>query len=128
MEKRNTLQKQLVLNAVREMRKHVSAEEVYEYLHEKYPSIGRATVYRNLGTLAEEKEILKIHTPSGADLFDFSLHKHFHIKCVRCGKVSDVEMKKIPDLIPEISESYGFECRDYSIFFEGLCKDCKKYK
>ena len=46
--RRNTIQKDLVRNAVYEMRRHVSANEVYEFIKEAYPAIGKGTVYRNL--------------------------------------------------------------------------------
>ena len=32
MEKRNTIQKELVLNAVTKMHRHVTADEVYDYI------------------------------------------------------------------------------------------------
>ena len=38
--RRNTIQKDLVRNAVYEMRRHVTANEVYEFIKEVYPSIG----------------------------------------------------------------------------------------
>ena len=55
MEKRNTIQKELVLNAVTKMHRHVTADEVYDYIKKDYPSIGKGTVYRNLSILADEK-------------------------------------------------------------------------
>ena len=57
MEKRNTIQKELVLNAVTKMRRHVTADEVYDYIKKDYPSIGKGTVYRNLSILADENKI-----------------------------------------------------------------------
>ena len=52
--RRNTIQKDLVRNAVYEMRRHVTANEVYEFVKEVYPTIGKGTVYRNLDILVEE--------------------------------------------------------------------------
>ena len=51
--RRNTIQKDLVRNAVYEMRRHVTANEVYEFVKEAYPTIGKGTVYRNLDILVE---------------------------------------------------------------------------
>ena len=44
--RRNTIQKDLVRNTVYEMRRHVTANEVYEFIKEAYPAIGKGTVYR----------------------------------------------------------------------------------
>jgi Fur family ferric uptake transcriptional regulator/Fur family peroxide stress response transcriptional regulator len=37
--RRNTIQKDLVKNAVYEMKRHVTANEVYEFLKKEYPTI-----------------------------------------------------------------------------------------
>ena len=47
--RRNTIQKDLVRNAVYEMKRHVTANEVYEFIKESYHTIGKGTVYRNIG-------------------------------------------------------------------------------
>ena len=39
--RRNTIQKDLVRNTVYEMRRHVTANEVYEFIKEVYPAIGK---------------------------------------------------------------------------------------
>ena len=52
--RRNTIQKDLVRNAVCEMKRHVTANEVYEFVKEFCPTIGKGTVYRNLDILVEE--------------------------------------------------------------------------
>jgi len=39
--RRNTIQKDIVRNTVYEMRRHVTANEVYEFIKETYPTIGR---------------------------------------------------------------------------------------
>ena len=51
--RRNTIQKDLVRNTVYEMRRHVTANEWYEFIKEAYPTIGKGTVYRNLDILVE---------------------------------------------------------------------------
>ena len=51
---RNTIQRQLVLSAVRQLQNHPTADEVYQKVQKSCPTISRATVYRNLKLLAEE--------------------------------------------------------------------------
>ena len=52
--RRNTIQKDLVRKTVYEMRRHVTANEVYEFIKEAYPTIGKGTVYRNLDIILME--------------------------------------------------------------------------
>ena len=44
----------MVLDAVNEMHSHVTADQIYTFIKEKYPSNGKGTVYRNLGILVED--------------------------------------------------------------------------
>ena len=53
MERRQTRQRQLILNAVHTL-KHPTADEVYAAVADAQPPVGRATVYRNLNLLAEQ--------------------------------------------------------------------------
>ena len=53
MAKRNTIQRQLVIAAVRFLADHPTAEEVYDRITMEYPDISKGTVYRNLNSLVE---------------------------------------------------------------------------
>lgn len=41
MERRNTIQKALILRAVCELKRHLTADEVYEFVKKDHPSIGK---------------------------------------------------------------------------------------
>ena len=97
--RRNTIQKDLVRNTVYEMRRHVTANEVYEFIKEAYPTIGKGTVYRNLDILVEEGALRKVEVPDGPNRFDFTLKNHYHVRCIKCGEIFDVDMDQIPDLL-----------------------------
>ena len=62
MKRRSTKQREIVYDALMQLY-HPTAEEVYEYLRGAYPTIGRATVFRNLAVLAEEGRIVKLFFP-----------------------------------------------------------------
>ena len=70
MAKRNTIQRQLVIAAVRFLADHPTAEEVYDRITMEYPDISKGTVYRNLNSLVESGLLGKVSVPSGADRFD----------------------------------------------------------
>ena len=54
--KRNTIQRQLVIAAVRFLADHPTADEVYERITMEYPDISKGTVYRNLNSLVAFKQ------------------------------------------------------------------------
>ena len=126
MERRNTIQKELILEAVRGLKRHLTADEVYEYITKEHPTIGKGTVYRNLNILAEEGAIRKIEVPDGPDSFDFTLKNHYHVKCLKCGKVYDVDMDVLPDLLDKIHDTHGMQFIAYDIFFKGICASCRE--
>jgi len=46
----------------------------------------------------EEGKVRKVEIPGGADCFDFMLKKHYHVKCIKCQRVFDVDMDEIKEL------------------------------
>jgi len=80
MDMRNTIQRSLVLEAVKELRCHATADEVYDAIMKIHPNISRGTVYRNLNLLSDTGEIHKVEMPSGADCYDHLCHEHYHAR------------------------------------------------
>ena len=125
MQTRNTVQRQIVLQAVQRMHNHPTADMVYAEVAAEHPSISKATVYRNLHQLAGQGDILQVAVPNGADRFDFCTKNHYHIRCTGCGAVDDIQMSHIANLIEGVEDASGFEVQRYDILFEGVCADCR---
>ena len=126
MVKRQTIQYALVSETVKKMRKHASADEIYNAIAKDHPIIGRGTVYRNLQRLSELGEIRKREIPGGADRYDFLCTDHYHVVCTKCGQVFDVDMDYMKDLEKTIKNTHGFEFTSHDIIFKGICPDCNK--
>ena len=124
--RRNTIQKDLVRNAVCEMKRHITANEVYEFVKESCPTIGKGTVYRNLDILVEEGDLRKVEVPDGPNRFDLTLKNHYHVRCVNCGEISDVDMDEILGLLEKIHDTHGTDFLGYDILFKGICPKCQK--
>lgn len=125
MIRRNTVQRELVLNAVRSLKNHATADEIYSLIIKNHPTIGKGTVYRNLNILAEEGEIRKVEIPGGPDCFDHNCTQHYHVRCINCGRVFDVDMD-IVDLDNNIHGTNGIRLLAYDILFKGICAKCQK--
>ncbi|WP_059004376.1 Fur family transcriptional regulator [Bittarella massiliensis (ex Durand et al. 2017)] len=125
MIKRNTIQRALVLKAVNTLQCHATVEEIYNLVVKEYPNISKVTVYRNLNQLAENGEIRKLEVPGDADRFDHLCHDHYHARCLKCGRVFDVDMDYIEDLEKRIKDAHGFEFSGHDLMFKGICPDCK---
>lgn len=124
--KRNTIQRTLVAQAVQQLQSHATAEEVYDAVAREHPHISKGTVYRNLNQLAEEGEIQKLEMPDGPDCFDHRLHRHYHAKCSRCGRVFDVDMDYMDDLVRLVKDAHGFAINGHNLVFTGVCPTCQQ--
>jgi Fe2+ or Zn2+ uptake regulation protein len=123
-QKRKTIQQQVILDAVQELNTHATAEEVYEHVARKHPSISKATVYRNLGQMSGAGELVNIGSFYGAARYDHNCHRHYHFICERCQRVFDVN-DYFPDLTDRPSGMDGFEITGHHLTFSGLCHECK---
>lgn len=126
MERRNTIQRKLVLDAVQNL-DHPDAEQVYQEIAAKHPHISKATVYRNLNLLADQNEIQKIETGNGPDKFDFRIREHYHLRCRVCGKLIDTDIP-VPDYGSEPLQENGFTIERINLEFIGICSECKNKK
>lgn len=124
--KRNTIQRALTLEAVKNFHGHPTADEVYEEVSLLHPTISRGTVYRNLNQLAESGEIAVRELQGGAIRFDSRTGEHYHAKCLKCGRLFDVDMEILPDLTDRIRDSHGFQFSGHDIIFKGVCEECRK--
>ena len=64
MEKRNTKQKEIILDILKDKENmfHPTAGDLVKLVLDSNPSIGQATVYRNINKLVDEGILLKIPT------------------------------------------------------------------
>ncbi len=126
MNKRNTLQKGIVFEVFCSMTNHPSAGMVYEAVHEKYPSISRATVYRILAEAAEEGSIQRLKLRDANDRYDITTATHCHIVCSQCGAVADVEIDTDSQrLLKGAKACESFFIEGCHIELYGKCQSCQ---
>ena len=125
MEKRNTIQKKLVMDAVFRLGSHPTAEEVYLEVIKQYPSISKATVYRNLNSLSEDGYLNHIFMANGADRFDHCTHPHSHIECIKCGTLCDVPILYDDALNEKVENLTGYSNTGHELLFHGVCSRCQ---
>ncbi len=126
MKCRNTVQKQMILQAVYTLKNHPTAEDVYNEVIKTYPDISLATVYRNLNLLSESGKLLKISIPNAPVRFDQTINQHYHITCSRCKRFFDIPLPYQAQIDKDFSSATGFSINSHDIVFNGFCKDCKQ--
>ena len=125
-------QRNLVLEVLKDTYDHPTAETVYERAHRKLPTIGIATVYRNLNQLAEMGEILRIPQAGGNDRFDARVEEHYHIRCPICGGLTDLMLpdgEGVDALMAQACKLFGIKeeagLSFGKVLMEKTCDCCK---
>jgi Fur family peroxide stress response transcriptional regulator len=121
-----TVQRRVVLEALSKRDDHPTADQVLEDVREDMPSMSRSTVYRVLDTLVRLGLAVKTSHPGAAVRFDPTTERHHHLICLRCEKMVDLHEPQLDALGLPDARKLGFEIRDYSIHFRGLCAVCRR--
>ncbi len=123
---RNTVQRYLILETVRMMDNHPTADEIYNEVLKSHPNISKGTVYRNLNSLTNEGLIKHIQIANSSDRFDKTVCPHYHFKCLECDSVFDIELKNNIEF--KCENNNGFDILSYDLLFYGKCNKCNSEK
>ena len=123
---RLTTQRQIILEELCKVKTHPTASELYDMVRIRLPRIGLGTVYRNLELMADSGMILKIEVGGTQKRFDAITDEHYHIRCSACGKVDDIAVPVIKELVAQAAQTTAYLILGHHIEFTGVCKTCQK--
>jgi Fur family ferric uptake transcriptional regulator len=123
---RLTTQRQIILEELSRVKTHPTANELYDMVRKRLPRIGLGTVYRNLELMAERGMILKIEVGGTQKRFDATTAEHYHIRCSVCGRVDDIDVPVVKELVAEASVATSYLIQGHHVEFTGICSDCQK--
>ncbi len=121
---RLTTQRQIILEELAKVTSHPTANEVYDMVRKRLPRIGLGTVYRNLELMSDTGMILKLEVGGTQKRFDATVAPHYHIRCLSCGKVDDIDIPMMTDINSIAAEKSQYQILGHHIEFTGLCSDC----
>lgn len=126
--RRNTLQKQIVINTLKAMPWHPTASQVYAQLHDEYPSISKATVFRILNKACQEGTAMEVMVSDRETRYEMKNPPHYHMRCRICGEVEDAPMAYFAGLEKELGDLKGFQVEGHTTEFYGVCSRCSRQK
>ncbi len=122
---RLTPQRHLILEAVRQARRHVTPEQVYETVHRHNPAISRATIYRTLAFLCEMRLIHAMYWGGQMYYEIASATAHHHLICRTCGAIEPCDHALLENLFVAIARKHRFDIDLDHLALFGLCRKCR---
>ena len=122
---RKTKQKMAILEVLKGVRTHPSADWIYDEVRKKLPHISKGTVYRNLKVLEEEGAILELNVDGVVGRYEIRQDSHYHFICEKCARIFDLNEPIETNLNDKFAEKTGFIITHHQMEFRGLCQGCQ---
>ncbi len=124
---RMTPQRSLILDIFLRKKGHLTAEQLYDMVKRKDPSVGQATVYRMLKLLSESGIAREVDFGDGVLRYEhlYGREHHDHLICTRCNKEVEVVDEEIERLQERLAKRHGFVLTGHRMYLYGICKECR---
>lgn len=123
---RNTKQKSIIIDTLKEDKTHPTIKQLYSNVNKKSQTLGQATVYRTVNKLLSDGKIKKIVDINGLDHYDADCNPHYHLECKKCHRIIDIYDNRYERVIKDIERKYFVKIDNSNIVFEGVCKSCNE--
>ncbi len=121
-----TQQRLAILEALSMGRAHVTAQEVFEVVNDKYPEIGFATVYRFLRKMTELSFVTEVRMGGLPARYELTPRRHHdHLTCTQCGLIIEFENSAIEALQVSVAQEHDFRLTDHVLELYGICPKCQ---
>lgn len=124
---RMTKQRAAVLDLLDRHSEFRSAQAWHDTLRHDGSSVGLATVYRTLQSLAEGGDVDAVVTDSGETLYrrcEAGEEHHHHLRCRICGRAEDIDMPEFETWADRIASTHGYSRIDHTVELTGVCAEC----
>ena len=127
LNRRNTKQRQLILEIVERADEHLDVDQVYERARQISPSISLSTVYRNLQFFTKAG-LLREHQFNGIRrCYEIATRsRHHHLMCIGCGRIFEFNCPSSDGLQTRITREKGFKVTDAEVRLTGYCPECQQ--
>jgi len=122
-----TSQRVALLKLLNGTDEHFDAEEIYFQLKKQQKNVSRATVYRSLDALVEQRLVHKLDFGDGRMRYERSQdddEHHDHLICEECGKVIEFFNLEMEAQQLSVCEEHKFTPTTHTMHIYGICSDC----
>lgn len=123
---RVTPQRQLILEAIDEGNTHTTLDEIYERVQAKAPAVNRATIYRTLDFLCEQRLVASADIGGQKTYEIIGATPHHHLVCRACGAVMQIGHEALHALCTTLEQEQEFTMDMEHLVIFGRCKPCQR--
>ena len=102
---------------------HISIDELYDVMIEKFNSISLATIYKNMNLMISNSFVEEVKLPNNKSVYELAKTSHAHLLCDKCKKVEDLHIN-LEQIAKESLQKTSFKVLDTSLVFRGVCENC----
>jgi len=128
---KQTKQREYILEALYENHHHLTPEEIYRLIQDRYPKIkiGIATVYRTLSLLEDANLISSLSVADQGKRYELLSHEHHdHLVCIECEKIMEFHDELIEHQQEVIAKKFNFKMTNHTMQIIGVCQECQAKK
>jgi Fur family ferric uptake transcriptional regulator len=116
-----------VIDLLARQRCCVSAQEIWEELHDEEAAPGIASVYRAVETLQKLGLVQRVDVGEGVARYEPALpggDHHHHVVCERCGRIVPFADEDLEAAIDSLGERLGHRVSGHEVVIRGACRRC----
>lgn len=121
---RMTPQRFAILEYLSKSELHPTADEIFKALENDFPSMSVATVYNNLRVFKETGLVKELSYGDASSRFDFAVHDHYHVLCLKCGRMVDFQYPGLDSVEDVAARLTGFQVTSHRLEIYGECPSC----
>jgi len=122
---RVTPQRVVLHRALRELDRHVTADELLDSVAGRLPNVSLPTIYATLELLEELGMVRRVQR-AGTTLFDPRVDSHHHLVCTVCGSIEDLDSALDTAMLERAAAEHGFQQERIEAFVHGRCASCRQ--
>ena len=123
---RLTPQRIEVCRVLAERENHPTAQEIYDELKARYPSLSMTTVYGTLDTLVRLGAITSLGNVGDERVhYEPNTSPHINLACLSCHRIVDMESENVAAVEAEVQRRIGTKVLSGRVVYYGECIECK---
>jgi Fur family ferric uptake transcriptional regulator len=121
---RKTMERYAILEAIYQLGKHITADELHAIMKEKF-RVSRGTVYNTLEMLYRAN-LVRRHQFETAIVYEkYASTPHYHMICTECGTITEFQNATLKNVLSTV-KLRGFNIADHTLYVYGTCSGCRR--